>query len=134
MRTLMKASYLGIPIAMVALAAALPLPLPWSLGGMVLGLLLFQLALVGGFDNYLPEKRRYLALRSETERLLALVRDLNAAILDARAIGVPEERYTEPIMNEMRAVLEALPAVAGVDATVQRQASQPSSFGQNTVH
>lgn len=120
MRALLKAFYLALPIALVAVAAVLPLPLSWSIGGMILGLLFFQLALAGSFDGFLPNSRRYLALRAETERLLELVRELNASAVAARTMGLPEERYTEPILREMHDVVDALPRVAGRTEAAER--------------
>lgn len=115
MRKLAKALQLAVPMAIVAASALVPMPLSWSIGGMIFGLLFFQLALVGSLDGFLPSQRRYGALRTETERLLDLVRELNHAVVEARALGVGETRYTEPIVRQIHEVIDGLPIVAGLE-------------------
>ena len=114
MRTLLKALYHAVPLAIVVAAAVLPLPLTTAMGGMLVGLLLFQLALVGSFDAMLPDKRQYIALREETDRLLSLVRELNATVLEARAAGLDPESHARPLLRALHASVDRLPAVAGV--------------------
>lgn len=80
---------------------------------MIFGLLFFQLALVGSFEGLLPNTRVYLALRQETDRLLDLVRELNAAVIDAQRAGVDPERYTETILMELHQTVDRLPDYAG---------------------
>jgi hypothetical protein len=97
----------------IVAAAIVPMPLQWSMGGMIFGLLFFQLALVGSFESLLPNTRVYLDLRHETEALLDLVRDLNAAAVDARKVGMDPGEYTDPIVDRMHATVDRLPAFAG---------------------
>lgn len=116
MRTALKALLLFTPLVVIVLAAAVPMPLPWSVAGMIFGLLFFELALVGSFDQLLPNTRVYLALREETDRFLQLVRELNAATIDAERAGVDPRRYADSILAEMHETVERLPRYAGRSA------------------
>jgi hypothetical protein len=100
-------------MTIIVLAAVIPAPLPWTMGGMIFGLLFFQLALVGTFDSLLPNTRVYLELREETDQLLELVRELNAAAVDARRVGMEPDGYTEPIIEQMHETVDRLPKFAG---------------------
>lgn len=97
----------------IVVAAVVPMPLQWSMGGMIFGLLFFQLVLVGSFESLLPNTRVYLDLRHETDRLLELVRELNGAAIDARKVGLDPEEYTTPILQQMHATVDRLPESAG---------------------
>ena len=113
MRRLLRALFLVVPMMIIVLAAVIPAPLPWTMGGMIFGLLFFQLAMVGAFDSLLPDTRVYLELREETEELLQLVRELNAAAVDARRVGMDPDGYTEPILRQLHETVDRLPEFAG---------------------
>lgn len=115
-RKLLRALFLAVPMAIVVAAALIPMPLQWSVGGMIFGLLFFQLALVGSFDSLLPDTRVYLDLRAETDRLLELIRELNAAAIEAKQAGVDPLDHTEPIVDELHETVERLPSFAGESA------------------
>ena len=116
MRRVLKALFLVVPLLLIVLAAAVPMPLRWSVAGMIFGLLFFELALVGSFEGMLPNTRVYLALREETDRLLQLVRELNAATIDAERAGLDPKRYADPIVAEMHETVDRLPSFAGRSA------------------
>ncbi|MFO7893419.1 MAG: hypothetical protein R6U63_06795 [Longimicrobiales bacterium] len=116
MRRLLQALFLGVPMVIIVLAALIPMPLQWSMGGMIFGLLFFQLALVGSFDALLPDTRVYLALREETDQLLELVRELNAAAIEAQRAGMDPNEHTRPIVEQLHQTVERLPEYAGKSA------------------
>ncbi|MEJ2187696.1 MAG: hypothetical protein P8Z36_17545 [Gemmatimonadota bacterium] len=95
----------------------MPIPLRFQVMSVVLGILLYQTALLRMYDRFLPNERKYLALRAETDRLLTLVRDMNQAALTAKSMGMDRHSYVEPILRQMHATVERLPLVAGESAT-----------------
>lgn len=113
MRNILKALFLIAPMGIIVAAGLIPMPLRWSVAGMLFGLLFFQLALVGSFDSLLPNSRVYLALREETDQLLTLVRELNAAAIDARRAGIDPMGHMGPIVDQMHESVDRLPAFAG---------------------
>lgn len=115
-RRLLQALFLVVPMTIIVAAALVPMPLQWSVGGMIFGLLFFQLSLVGSFDALLPNTRVYLDLREETDQLLELVRDLNAAAIDARRAGMDPDEHTRPIVDQLHQTVERLPVCAGKPA------------------
>lgn len=95
----------------------MPIPLRFQVMSVVLGILLYQTALLRMYDRFLPNERKYLALRAETDRLLTLVRDMNQAALTAKSMGMDRHSYVEPILRQMHATVERLPLVAGESVT-----------------
>ncbi len=89
-----------------------PIPLRFQVLSVVLGVLLYQTALLRMYDRFLPNERKYLALRAETNRLLTLVRDMNQAAVTARSMGMDRASYVEPIVRQMHATVDRLPLVA----------------------
>lgn len=65
----------------------------------IAGLLLTEAGLWRLADPFLPNERKYLALRAETEHFMALVRQLNTAAL---ALGSGEERGPRFALDEVR--------------------------------
>jgi len=112
-RRILRAIFLAVPMMIIVAAAVVPMPLQWSMGGMIFGLLFFQLVLVGSFESLLPNTRVYLDLRRETDRLLELVRELNAAAIDARKVGLDPGEYTTPILEQLHESVDRLPECAG---------------------
>ncbi|MEJ2216369.1 MAG: hypothetical protein P8099_07115 [Gemmatimonadota bacterium] len=90
----------------------MPIPLRFQVMSVVLGILLYQTALLRMYDRFLPNERKYLALRAETNRLLTLVRDMNQAALTAQSMGMDRTSYVEPILRQMHATVDRLPLVA----------------------
>jgi hypothetical protein len=89
------------------------MPVRFQVVAVILGLLVYQTMLLGLFERYLPNERHYLALREETDRLLALVRDLNQAAIAAEAARMDRQRYLAPIVRRMHETVDRLPTVAG---------------------
>ncbi|MEJ2186874.1 MAG: hypothetical protein P8Z36_13160 [Gemmatimonadota bacterium] len=79
----------------------------------VLGILLYMTALARPFQGLLARQRKYIALREATDRLLALVRELNQAALEARAMEYQRAGYFEPILRQMHEEVDRLPTFAG---------------------
>lgn len=100
-------------LALVVGGVLLPLPVRYQVLTVILGLLVYQTMLLGLFERYLPNERHYLALREETDRLLALVRDLNQAAIAAEAARMDRNRYLAPIVRRMHETVDRLPVVAG---------------------
>lgn len=94
-----------------------PIPLRFQIMSVVIGILLYQTALLRMYDRFLPNERKYLALRTETDRLLTLVRDMNQAAVTARSMGVDGSSYVEPILRQMHATVDRMPLVAGEPRT-----------------
>jgi hypothetical protein len=94
-----------------------PIPLRFQILSVVIGILLYQTALLRMYDRFLPNERKYLALRAETDRLLTLVRDMNQAAVTAQSMGVDRGSYVEPILRQMHATVDRLPLVAGEPRT-----------------
>jgi hypothetical protein len=98
----------------------MPIPLRFQVMSVVLGILFYQTALLRMYDRFLPNERKYLALRAETDRLLNLVRDMNQAAVTARSMGMDRQGYVEPIVRQMHATVDRMPLVAAeVGDTVQ---------------
>lgn len=113
MRLFLRIALVVAPLVIIVASAVIPTPLSWTIGGMIFGLLLFQLALAGSFEGMLPNSRVYIALREETDELLELVRELNAAVIDAKRAGLDPGRYTTPIVQQMHETVDRLPGFAG---------------------
>lgn len=64
----------------------------------------------------LPNRRRYLQLRDQTEVLLGLVRELNDAAIGARDDGHDVASNLEPIVARLHHTVDRLAEVAGVAA------------------
>ncbi len=79
----------------------------------VVGMLVYMTAIARTFERMLPDQRRYLPLRAETEEFLNRVRELNQVALAARASGLQRDAYTGPIIQQMHEIVDRLPALAG---------------------
>jgi len=103
-------------LALIAAGSLIALPPPLirvRVLAVLLGMLLYLTALVRPFEMLMPTQRKYTALREETDRLLALVRELNKAAVQARMVGYEEEGYLDPIVQRMHAQVDRLPRFAG---------------------
>ena len=80
----------------------------------VLGMLLLEAGVWKLAHHVLPSERQYLALRSETDRFLTLVRQLNAAALMVKAHDSPTHRDAfEDVRQAMHQTVARLCEVAG---------------------
>lgn len=79
-----------------------------------LGMLLIEVGVWKLGHRFLPDERRYVALRAESDRFLALVRRLNAAALALKEHNSPENRRAfEQIQEAMRQAVGRMAHVAG---------------------
>jgi hypothetical protein len=88
---------------------------PWlQLFLVVAGLLMTEAGFSRWADPILPDERRYLALRNETEHFVTLVRQLNtvAVALAQRADGAPPFALDE-VENRMHRSVDRMIALAG---------------------
>lgn len=102
MRTLRRTLHLLVPAVGVALILGAVLfgeRLAVQLFLVVAGLMLTEAGLWRLADPILPDERRYLALRTETDHFTALVRQLNAAAL---ALSQGDERGSRFALDEVR--------------------------------
>ncbi|HUE77997.1 MAG TPA: hypothetical protein VMM83_08655 [Longimicrobiales bacterium] len=102
MRKLRRILQLIVPAVGMALVIGAVLfgeSLPVQLFLVIAGLLLTEAGLWRLADPFLPNERKYLALRAETEHFMALVRQLNTAAL---ALGSGEERGPRFALDEVR--------------------------------
>jgi len=81
----------------------------------VVGMLVYLTAIARTFERMLPDQRRYMPLRAETEEFLNRVRELNQVVLAARSSGLQRDAYTEPIIQQMHDIVDRLPTLAGRD-------------------
>lgn len=65
----------------------------------IAGLLMTEAGLWRLADPFLPDERKYLALRTETDHFMALVRQLNSAAL---SLGKGDERGARFALDEVR--------------------------------
>ena len=102
MRKLRRLLHLAVPAVGMALVIGAVLfgdSLPVQLFLVVAGLLLTEAGLWRLADPFLPDERRFLALRAETDHFMALVRQLNAAAL---ALGGGDDQGSRFALDEVR--------------------------------
>ena len=102
MRKLRRILHLTVPAVGMALVIGAVLfgeSLPVQLFLVLAGLLLTEAGIWRLADPLLPDERKYLALRAETEHFMTLVRQLNAA---AVALDDGEERGPRFALDEVR--------------------------------
>jgi enoyl-CoA hydratase/carnithine racemase len=117
MRTLRNAITFATPIAgmVMVLAAVLVVVSPQAkLALVVLGLLLVEGGVWRLAGSVLPNERRYLALRAESNRFVAMVRQLNSAAIAVRQLETPGARMAlEETKRAMHRSVDRMVAVAG---------------------
>lgn len=104
---------LGVSVAMVVVAALVPMPLRWSIALIVVAFMAFQIALSGVLRKLMPDTRVYLALREQTDVLIQLIRELNAITIDAKRLGRDPREYNAPVVAKLHDAVDRLPDVAG---------------------
>lgn len=117
MRTLRRILHMIVPAVGMALVIGAVLfgeSLPIQLFLVVAGLLLTEAGLFRLADPFLPDERKYRALRAETDHFIALVRQLNAAAL---AMDDAEDRRStlalEEVQTEMHRSVDRMINFAG---------------------
>lgn len=115
-RRVLRLLFLVVPLIVVTLGVLLPVEPRIAIATVLVGFLLYQAAILGAFDAFLPDVRHFSELRAETDRLLTLVRELNWIAAEERAVradgSVPRERI-QPILGQLHESVDRLPAVAG---------------------
>jgi hypothetical protein len=104
--------------------------LPIQLFLVAAGLLMTESGIWRLVDPVLPDERHYLALRTETDHFIGLVRQLNAAALAAQDQPAPERRFDE-VQAEMHRSVDRMVAFAGQesDDTGREPATSRSAAG-----
>ncbi|HKJ91607.1 MAG TPA: hypothetical protein VJ957_00500 [Longimicrobiales bacterium] len=117
MRTLRNSITFAIPVAgmIMVLTAVLIVASPRAeLALVVLGLLLVEGGVWRLAGSVLPNERRYLALRAESTRFIAMVRQLNAAAIALREQETAGARLAlEETKRSMHRSVDRMVAVAG---------------------
>lgn len=117
MRKLRNAIIFAVPVLgmVIVLSAVLVVASPRvELGLVVLGLLLVEGGVWRLAGSMLPNERRYLALRAEGNRFLAMIRQLNAAAIAVRQQETPGARMAlEETKRAMHRSVDRMVAVAG---------------------
>ena len=90
----------------------------------VVGMLVYLTGIARTFERMLPDQRRYLPLRAETDEFLDRVRELNQTVLTAETTGLDRQAYTAPIVQEMHEIVDRLPGVAGEESVPSIGAGQ----------
>jgi hypothetical protein len=116
MRQFRRAVVLGLPfigvqiiISVILFSQALP-----HLAIIMLGFLLVELSVIMLVNKVVPNERRYLALRSETDQFLKLVRQLNTAAIRMYRTDIPDYRKEfDKIQASMMDSVQRMAAVAG---------------------
>jgi hypothetical protein len=81
----------------------------------LLGILLNQIGTWGLAGHVMPERRKYLQLRSEVDRFLGLVRRLNTDAVNGHDAGMDEAKAA------MHQSVDHMASVAGVTETPERE-------------
>ena len=132
MRGFIRIGDVVLPIVGVLLIVATLLPnmTPQAIGTIIIGTLLIQAGLSKMSHKFLPEERRFLALRAEGELFLTLMRSLNAVAVQLREDETGEARREfEEVRDAMYKSVERMTEFAG--KTIQQitgKAGEPDSL------
>ena len=116
MRQFRRAIVLGLPFIGVQLIISVVLfsQALTHLALIMIGFLLVELSVLMLVNKVVPNERRFLALRRETDHFLKLVRELNTAALRMHRTDVPNYRKEfEDIQASMIQSVHRMGAVAG---------------------
>lgn len=123
MRKLRRILNLVVPavgMALVLGAVLFGASIPVQLFLVIAGLMLTEAGLWRLAEPILPDERRYLALRAETDHFMALVRQLNAAAVEVRGDDGGDERHEEgarfalsELQTEMHRAIDRMVEFAG---------------------
>jgi hypothetical protein len=132
MRGFIRIGDVVLPIVGVLLIVATLLPsmTPQAIGTIIIGTLLIQAGLSKMSHKFLPEERRFLALRAEGELFLTLMRSLNAVAVQLGQDQSGEARREfEEVRASMYKSVERMTEFAG--KTLQQisgKAGEPDSL------
>jgi hypothetical protein len=107
---------LGVLIIVAALLPDLP---SRSLGAVIIGTLLIQAGLSKLAHRFMPEERQFLALRTEGDLFLTLMRSLNAAGVALKHSDTEENR--QEFEQVRQAMLDCVQRMSGVAGKTFRQ-------------
>jgi hypothetical protein len=118
LRTLRKVIDISLPLAGVAVVLGAVLfmreDLRMQIAVVGLGMVLIEVGVWKGAHRLLPSDRKYLALRTEGNLFMKLLRELNVAALALRENDSPEHRQAfEEVRDAMRQAVERMVHVAG---------------------
>jgi hypothetical protein len=116
MRQFRRAVVLGLPLIGVQIIISVILfsQAHLRLAIVMLGFLLVELSVLMLVNKVVPNERRYLALRSETDHFLKLVRQLNTAAIRMYRTDIPDYRKEfDNIQASMVQSVQRMGAVAG---------------------
>lgn len=136
MRKLRRMLHLLVPAMGMALVIGAVLfgePLAVQLFLVVAGLLMTEAGLWRLADPVLPDERKYMALRTETDHFIALVRQLNTAALGIAEGGDRGSRFAlDEIQTEMHRSVDRMINFAGQteDAVPAEEAATPGSVAR----
>ncbi len=128
MRTLRKVIDIGLPLLGVAVILSAVLVVKDNLRIQIalvgLGMVLIEVGVWKAAHKLLPDDRKYLALRTEGDLFVKLIRQLNAAALAMKESDSPEYRQAfEEVRDAMQQAVERMADVAG--KTNAELASEP---------
>lgn len=117
---------IGVLLILGALLPNLP---SQTVGLVILGSLLILAGLLRVSHHLLPEERRFLALRAETDLFISLLKSLNATAVSLHREDTPEgRREFEQIRAAMYKSVERMGEVAGQTVKlIAREAGQPDT-------
>ena len=116
MKGLMRSLDVVLPVlgVLVIVAALLPDLPSQTVGAVIIGTLLIQAGLSRMSHRFLPDERRFVALRAEGELFISLMRSLNAAALILRKEDTDENRLEfEQIREAMNKSVDRMSEAAG---------------------
>lgn len=122
MRRLREALQIGLPLLGMAVLFASVVMVPAGqrvpqLIVVLIGILILEAGVWGLTHPFLPEERKYLALREEGDFFISLIRELNAAaISEERDTEAGEKRFKE-VLSVMHVSVEHMGVVAGIADT-----------------
>lgn len=111
-RVLSRGLILAGGIGMIVGAVLAPIALTTKVLFILLGMLVYEAGVWRIADWFLPETRKYLALRKETDYFLGLVRELNRAAVQSRE-GVDTDAEIDQVREAMVNSVERLVHYAG---------------------
>ncbi len=95
----------------------------------IVGVMLMEAGVWGLSTKMFPSGRRYSALRSEGDQVLALIRELNSAAI-ARDRGLEDAKRFQSVLEEMHNSVARMAELAsmedGVDASAAEESSEPN--------
>lgn len=131
MRRIRKLVNTGLPVAgtlLVLAAVLLVIDLRTQIALVIAGLLMVEVGVWKLANPLLPNERRFHALRTEVDRFIVLVRNLNDAALRVKVEGGAAVSSLEEARSALHTAVERMTAVAG--KTDDELAGESASVGR----